>query len=82
MNSSPAPDRREHRRRLRWALLGGAAGFVVASAGYLLVTPVLEASSGLLRELQGLAWNLVPGLTVVGCVIGWLAAGSRTGPLD
>lgn len=75
--SSPTPGRREHRRRL-WGALGGAtAGFVLASVAYLWITPVLEASPGLLRELQGLSWNLVPGLTVLGGVAGWMAAGPR-----
>lgn len=74
---SPAPGRRERRRRLWGALGGAAAGFVLASAAYLLITPVLEASPGLLRELQGLSWNLVPGLTVLGGVTGWMAAGPR-----
>ena len=74
---SPAPGRREVRRRLWGALGGGTAGFVLASVVYLLITPVLEASTGLLRELQGLSWNLVPGLTVLGGVTGWMLAGPR-----
>ena len=79
MNTSPAPapGRREYRRRLWWALGGGTAGFVLASVAYLLITPVLEASPGLLRELQGLSWNLVPGLTLLGGVTGWMMAGPR-----
>lgn len=79
MNQSPAPTPKsgERRRRLWGALAGATAGFVVASIFYLLITPVLEASSGLVRELQGLSWNLVPGLTVLGGVTGWLAAGPR-----
>ena len=74
---SPARGRPAYRRRLWWALGGGAAGFVLASTAYLLITPLLEASPGLLRELQGLSWNLVPGLTLLGAVTGWLVAGSR-----
>ena len=74
---STAPGRREHRRRL-WGALGGAtAGFVLASVAYLLITPVLEASHGWVRELQGLSWNLVPGLTLLGGVTGWLVTGPR-----
>lgn len=74
---SPAPGRRERRRRLWGALGGAAAGFVLASVAYLLITPVLEASPGLPRELQGLSWNLVPGLTVLGGVTGWMVARPR-----
>lgn len=74
---SPAPGRRENRRRLWGALGGGTAGFVLASSAYLLITPVLEASPGWVRELQGLSWNLVPGLTLLGGVIGWVVAGPR-----
>lgn len=74
---SPAPKRPERRRRLWGALGGAAAGFVLASAIYLLLTPVLEASTGWIRELQGLSWNLVPGLTVLGGAAGWLLSGPR-----
>ena len=47
-------------------------GFAVAFTFYLLITPVLEASTGLIRELQGLTWNLVPALTLLGGIAGWL----------
>ena len=79
MNGSPppAPGRREYRRRLWGALGAGTAGFVLASIAYLLITPVLEASPGWVRELQGLSWNLVPGLTLLGGVIGWIVTGPR-----
>jgi len=50
---------------------GGAVGFGLGAVIYLLVTPVLEDSSGLVRELQGLLWNLVPLLTAVGALAGW-----------
>lgn len=53
------------------AIVGGALGAAI----YLSVNPILEASTGPLREMQGLLWNLVPGLTVVGGVVGWLAFG-------
>lgn len=52
-------------------LVGAAAGFGLGGAVYVLVNPVLEQSSGLVRELQGALWNLVPLLTVVGGVLGW-----------
>lgn len=59
-----------------WGMLSGAAiGLAVGVLAYLILTPVLEASTGLVRELQGLVWNLVPTLTVLGGagggVIGW-----------
>jgi hypothetical protein len=45
---------------------------------YALGSPVLERSAGLLRELQGPLWNVVPVLAVVGAAAGWaLAARSR-----
>lgn len=50
---------------------GAAAGFLVAVPVYLLLGPVLESSGGLLRETQGLLWNLVPVLTVIGGGLGW-----------
>jgi tetrahydromethanopterin S-methyltransferase subunit D len=53
------------------ALLGGAVGSLI----YLSINPVLEASTGPLREMQGLLWNVVPGLTIVGGVLGWLIFG-------
>lgn len=81
-SASPAPGRRGHRRRLWGALGGGTAGFVLASVAYLLITPVLEASTGWVRELQGLSWNLVPGLTVLGGVTGWMVAGPGRAKFD
>ena len=77
MAPSAGPGRGDRRRRLWGALGGGAAGFVLASVAYLLITPVLEASHGWVRELQGLSWNLVPGLTLLGGVTGWLVTGPR-----
>ena len=74
---SPAPRRGELRRRFWGAFGGGAIGFVLAAAAYLFLTPVLEASTGVIRELQGLSWNVVPGLTVLGGVVGWITAGPR-----
>ena len=78
MNQSPPPaPKRSGRRRRFWGAIGGAgAGFVLASVAYLLMTPVLEASPGWIRELQGLSWNLVPVLTVLGGVTGWMMTGS------
>jgi hypothetical protein len=74
----PPPPRRGPDLRWLWgALAGGAIGFGLASLAYLLITPVLEASTGWVRELQGRSWNLVPGLTAVGAVTGGLLAGRR-----
>lgn len=73
--------------RLGWLwgiLLGAAVGLAVGLSVYLILTPVLEASTGLLRELQGLVWNLVPMLTVLGGagvgVIGWRLSRRRGHP--
>lgn len=77
MNQTPpSPQRPGPRSRRLWAALGGAViGFAVAAVFYVPITPVLEASTGWVRELQGLSWNLVPGLTVLGAVTGWVLAG-------
>lgn len=73
--------------RLGWfwgILLGAAVGLAVGVPVYLILTPVLEASTGLVRELQGLVWNLVPMLTVLGGagggVIGWRLSRRRSHP--
>lgn len=62
-------------------MLGGIAGFAIASVVYLLVNPVLEDSTSWVRELQGMLWNLVPLLTVAGTMLGWWIA-SRLGPRE
>lgn len=77
-SSSPAPKGGQSRRRLLAGFAGAAVGFAVAFTFYLLITPVLEASTGLIRELQGLTWNLVPALTLLGGIAGWLLSGSRS----
>jgi H+/Cl- antiporter ClcA len=59
-------------------LLGGALGLAVATGVYLSLNPVLERSTGLVRETQGLLWNLVPLLTIVGVVLGWWFARRRS----
>ncbi len=75
---SPAPKRRRSRRRLLAGAAGAAVGFALAFTFYLLIIPVLEGSTGLIRELQGLAWNLVPVLTLLGGIAGWLLSGSQS----
>lgn len=59
------------------AVVGGLLGLVVGSSIYLVLNPVLEESSGLVREMQGLLWNLVPLLTLVGAGLGWWVARRR-----
>ena len=62
------------------AAVGGLLGLAAGSSLYLVLNPVLEESSGLVREMQGLLWNLVPLLTLVGIALGWwLARRSRHG---
>jgi hypothetical protein len=58
--------------------LGALTGFGVSSMVYVLVNPLLERSSGLLRETQGLLWSTVPVLTVAGAVLGHRIARGRT----
>ena len=79
MNQTPSASPRRG-PGLGWiwgALGGGALGFGVGYTFYVLITPVLEASTGLVRELQGLSWNLVPLLTVAGAVLGGLLVSRR-----
>lgn len=59
-------------------VVGGAMGFAIGAAIYLLLSPVLEDASGWIRETQGLLWNLVPVLSVLGAVVGGLPL-NRTG---
>jgi hypothetical protein len=71
------PPSNRPRRRLVWvwgAVIGAAVGFALGTTAYLLLGPVLESASGLIRELQGFSWNLVPALTVLGGVGGALLA--------
>jgi hypothetical protein len=69
--STPDPPKRSL-AGLWGALIGLAVGLGLGIPSYLLLTPALEASSGLLREMQGFAWNLVPGTAVVGALLGAL----------
>jgi H+/Cl- antiporter ClcA len=59
-------------------LIGGVLGLAVATGVYLSLNPVLEQSTGLVREMQGMLWNLVPLLTVLGMVLGWWFARRRS----
>lgn len=69
-------------RTVGLVLLGGLVGLAVSSGVYLGLNPVLEASSGPVREMQGLLWNLVPLSTVAGMLLGGWAArrSTRGGP--
>jgi len=67
-----------NRRVALGVVVGGAIGFAVGAAIYLLLNPVLEDASGWIRETQGLLWNLVPALSVLGAVVGGLLL-NRTG---
>lgn len=61
------------------ASIGALLGFAVGTAIYLGLNPVLEEAEGIVREMQGLLWNLVPVLTLVGAGLGWWVA-RRAGP--
>lgn len=50
--------------------VGTILGFAMGAGAYLLLAPWLEDRGGLLEEWQGFAFNLVPGLTVIGGGIG------------
>lgn len=79
MTRNDAAHRSPNRMHPEWfgAAMGAILGFAVGAVVYVLLTPTLEASSGILREMQGFSWNLVPGLTVLGAVLGWVLARRR-----
>jgi ABC-type antimicrobial peptide transport system permease subunit len=61
-------------------LVGGLLGFALGATVYVVLNPMLEDASGWVRETQGLLWNLVPFLTVLGAVMGGLLLGRWTRP--
>ena len=68
----------QQRAHTGWgAVVGAVIGFAIGAAIYLALTPVLEGSDGWIRELQGFAWNLVPGVTLLGAVLGWWVVSRR-----
>lgn len=69
MSTPPAPQPRSS-RILAGVLVGAVIGFIVGAAAYFILSPWLETRSGVLRELQGFAFNLVPGLTIIGGAFG------------
>ncbi len=58
-------------------VIGALVGFGTSSFVYVLVNPLLERSSGLLRETQGLLWSCIPALTILGAVLGHRIAQRR-----
>ena len=58
-------------------LVGGAVGVLLGWAAYAWGSPMMEESSGLLRDAQGLLWNLVPLLGLLGAVAGGSLARRR-----
>jgi len=59
-------------------IVGAVIGFIVGALAYFLIAPWLENQEGLLREMQGFTFNLVPGLTILGGGIGaWWAVRRR-----
>lgn len=51
-------------------VIGALVGFGASSLVYQVVNPLLEKSSGLVRETQGLVWSCIPVVTVLGAVLG------------
>jgi len=59
-------------------VVGALLGFGLGAGIYVMVSPWLEAQIGIVREMQGMAWNLVPGLTLLGGGLGaWWALARR-----
>lgn len=50
-------------------LLGAVVGGLVGALAYEWVAPVLERRTDALRDAQGMLWNLVPLLAVVGAYV-------------
>jgi len=62
-------------------IVGAVIGFILGALAYFLIAPWLENQEGLLREMQGFTFNLVPGLTILGGVLGaWWAVRRRSSP--
>ena len=50
-------------------MIGALFGGGLSSAVYFLVNPMLERSSGLVRETQGMLWSAIPVCTVLGAIV-------------
>ena len=62
-------------------IVGAVIGFIIGALAYFLIAPWLENQEGLLREMQGFTFNLVPGLTILGGGLGaWWAVRRRSSP--
>lgn len=61
------------RARAAGVVVGAVLGFAVAAVTYAVLGPLLEDTWA--RDLQGLLWNVVPVLTVVGAAVGWSVSG-------
>ncbi len=68
--SAPEPQRARSLPIVIGVAIGAILGFAIGAGAYLLLDPWLESQSSLLREMQGLAFNLVPGLTLIGGGLG------------
>lgn len=62
--------------RVAAIVLGAVVGGLLGATVYELVAPVLDRRTDALRDMQGLVWNLVPVLAVVGGIV----AGRLTQP--
>jgi|AntAceMinimDraft_6_1070360.scaffolds.fasta_scaffold76679_2 hypothetical protein len=54
--------------------LGAIVGLALGAVLYVVTSNWLDQQTGGLRALQGLSWNLVPGLFIVGGLAGWVWA--------
>lgn len=76
--TTPTPEQPGSARIVLGIVLGVVVGFIIGAAAYFLLAPWLETRTGLLREMQGFAFNLVPGLAIVGGALGaWWGARRR-----
>jgi ABC-type antimicrobial peptide transport system permease subunit len=69
-----------NQRAVLGILVGGVVGFALGATVYVVLNPMLEDASVWVRETQGLLWNLVPFLTVLGAVVGGLLVGRSMRP--
>ena len=76
--TEPASPHPRSTRIVLGVVIGAVIGFVLGATAYFVLAPWLESQSGLLREMQGFAFNLVPLLTLAGGGLGaWWAVRRR-----